>query len=112
MKKVFHKKLIRDKIPQIIEAAGDKYEVRVMGKREFEKELKKKLVEEANELIKTPRKDLLNEMADVLELLKSIANFYKIDFKLLEEKQVQKRKERGGFKKRLFLIWSSQKAGK
>jgi predicted house-cleaning noncanonical NTP pyrophosphatase (MazG superfamily) len=112
MKKVFHKKLIRDKIPQIIEANGDQYEVRVMGKREFEKELKKKLVEEASELSKTPKGDLINEMADVLELLKSIADFYKIDFELIEEKQVKKRKERGGFKKRLFLIWSSKKAGK
>ena len=51
-------------------------------------------------------------MADVLELLKSIAEFYKIDFELIEEKQVKKKKERGGFKKKLFLIWSSQKAGK
>lgn len=112
MKKIFHKKLIRDKIPQVIEASGDKYEVRVMEEKEFENELKKKLVEEASELLKTPRKDLLNEMADVLELLKSIAEFYKIDFRLVEEKQVKKRKERGGFKKRLFLIWSSQETGK
>lgn len=112
MKKVFHKKLIRDKIPQVIEASGDKYEVRVMGEKEFEKELKKKLVEEARELVGVKKKDLLNEMADVLELLKSIAEHYKIDFKLVEEKQVKKRKERGGFKKRLFLIWSSQEGGK
>jgi predicted house-cleaning noncanonical NTP pyrophosphatase (MazG superfamily) len=112
MRKVFHRKLIRDKIPQVIEASGDKYEVRVMGKREFEKELKKKLVEEASELFEVKKKDLLNEMADVLELLKSISEFYKIDFKLVEEKQVQKRKQRGGFKKRLFLIWSSQEVGK
>jgi len=112
MAKVFHRKLIRDKIPQVIEAAGDKYEVRVMGKKEYEKELKKKLVEESKELNKTPKEKLLNEMADVLELLKSISEFYKINFKLIEEKQVQKRKERGGFKKRLFLIWSSQEAGK
>lgn len=111
MKKVFHKKLIRDKIPQVIEASGDKYEVRIMGKREFEKELRKKLVEEAKELIEVKKKDLLNEMADVLELLKSIAEFYKIDFELVEEKQVKKRKERGGFKKRLFLIWSSRRQG-
>jgi len=83
-----------------------------MGKREYEKELKKKLVEEAKELNETPKEKLLNEMADVLELLKSISEFYKINFKLVEEKQVQKRKERGGFKKRLFLIWSSQEAGK
>lgn len=112
MKKVFHKKLIRDKIPQVIEASGDKYEVRVMRKREFEKRLKRKLVEEAKELTGVKRKNLFNEMVDVLELLKSIAEFYKIDFKLVEEKQVKKRKERGGFKKRLFLIWSSQQTGK
>jgi len=86
MKKIFHKKLIRDRIPQVIETSGDKYEVRIMKKREFEKELKKKLVEEAKELIEVKRKDLLNEMADVLELLKSIAEYYKIDFKLVEEK--------------------------
>jgi len=112
MAKVFHRKLIRDKIPQKIVATGDKYEVRIMGKKEFEKELKKKLVEEAKELIKIPRKNLPNELADVLELLKSISDLHKIDFKLVEEKQVQKRKKRGGFKKRLFLIWSSQPAEK
>ena len=112
MTKVFHRKLIRDKIPQVIEAAGDKYEVMIMGKKEYERELKKKLIEESKELVEASKEKLLNEMADVLELLRSISDFYKIDFKLVEEKQVQKRKERGGFKKRLFLIWSSQKAGK
>lgn len=108
MKKVFHRKLIRDKIPQIIEANGESYEVRTMGKGEFEKELKRKLVEEASELRKAKKEDLVNEMADVLELLKAIAGFYRIDFKLIEEKQIKKRKERGSFRKRLFLLWSSQ----
>jgi predicted house-cleaning noncanonical NTP pyrophosphatase (MazG superfamily) len=111
MRKVFHRKLIRDRIPEHIESQGEKYEVRVMEKKEFEEELKKKLVEEAKELIKAPKKELLNELADVLELIKSIAKHYKIDFKLVEEKQVKKRKERGGFKKRLFLIWSSRRSG-
>jgi predicted house-cleaning noncanonical NTP pyrophosphatase (MazG superfamily) len=112
MKRVFHQKLIRDKIPQVIKASGDKYETRVMSKKEYEKELKKKLVEEAKELNEAPKEKLTSEMADVLELLKSIADFYKIDFKSVVKKQVQKRKERGGFKKRLFLIWSSQISGK
>lgn len=79
--------MIRDKIPQVIKARGGQYELRVTGKREFEKELKKKLVEEAAELLVVEKKDLLNELADVLELLKSMAEFYKIDFKLVEEKQ-------------------------
>lgn len=30
MVKVFHRKLIRDKIPQVIESAGDKYEAKIM----------------------------------------------------------------------------------
>lgn len=46
-------------------------------------------------------------MADILELLKSIASHHQIDFKLVEEEQVQKRGKRGGFEKKLFLIWSS-----
>lgn len=110
MKKYFHQKLIRDKIPKFIEVSGDKYEIRVMEKKEFEKELKKKLVEEATELVKAKRENLLNEMADVLELLKSIASFYKISFREVTEKQISKRKERGGFKRRLFLIWSSKQS--
>lgn len=112
MKKYSHNKLIRDKIPQFIEANNEPYEVRVMQEEEFEKELKKKLVEETTELLKTGKDDLVNEMADVLELLKAIADFYKIDFKLIEGKQVKKREERGGFEKRLFLVWSSRPAGK
>jgi predicted house-cleaning noncanonical NTP pyrophosphatase (MazG superfamily) len=43
-KKYYHQKLIRDKIPEGIKASGDDYETRVLGKTEFEKELKKKLV--------------------------------------------------------------------
>jgi len=111
-KKYYHKKLIRDKIPEIIENAGGDYKIRVLNKKEFEKELKKKLIEEAKELSKAPEEKVLNELADVLELLKSISSFYKIDFKKVERKQIKKRKERGGFKKKLFLLWSTGKSGK
>lgn len=82
-----------------------------MSKKEFKKEFKKKLVEETKELSKVSQKDLLNEMADVLETLNSLAEFYKIDFELIKEKQIKKRKKRGSFKKRLFLIWSSHEEG-
>ena len=43
MKRCYHRKLIRDKIPQIIETNGGQYETRVMKKEEFEKELKKNM---------------------------------------------------------------------
>jgi len=111
-KKYYHQKLIRDEIPEKIKESGGDYEIRVLGKGEFEAELKKKLIEESKELSEAPNVDLLNELADVLELTKSISSHYKIPFSEVEKFQEDKRKKRGGFKKKLFLIWSTQKAGK
>lgn len=112
MKKFYHKKLIRDKIPEIIEANNGKYELRIMKEDEFKKELKKKLVEEAKETMRAEKSELIKELADVLELIKSIAENESINFKLIEEKQEQRRQERGGFKKKLFLVWSDKPANK
>lgn len=112
MRKFYHKKLIRDKIPELIEANKDKYEVRVMDDDEFKRELKRKLIEEAKEVKGAKRSELLKELADVLELIKSIAESEDISFEVIEKKRRQRRKERGGFKKRLFLIWSGRPAGK
>jgi predicted house-cleaning noncanonical NTP pyrophosphatase (MazG superfamily) len=111
-KKYYHQKLIRDKIPEIIKSTGDDFETRILVKTEFEKELKKKLTEETKELEKAPKEKLVNELADVLELAKSISAYYKIPFSAVEKYQEEKRKKRGGFKKRLFLVWSTAKAGK
>ena len=106
MKKVYYKKLIRDKIPEIIKSKGGEYKIRTLQKREFEKELKKKLLEESKEILEAPKKELVNELSDVLEIIKSIASHFKIDFKEIEKCQIKRKKERGGFLKRLFLIWS------
>lgn len=111
MRKFYHNKLIRDRIPLIIEANKGKYEVRIMGKDEFKRELRKKLFEEAKEVIGAEKDELLKELADVLELIKSIAESESIRFDLIEKKQRERRRDRGGFKKRLFLIWSDRPAG-
>lgn len=58
--KVYHQKLIRDKIPQVIEASGGEYETRVLSDGEFQKELMKKLVEEAEELADSDKENVLN----------------------------------------------------
>ncbi len=111
-KKYYHQKLIRDRIPEKIKEHGEDYETRVLGKVEFEKELKRKLIEESKELLDAPKEELLNELADVLELTKSIASHYKIPFPKVEKFQEEKRKKRGAFKKKLFLVWSTGKGGK
>ncbi len=111
-KKYFHQKLIRDRIPEVIKASGDTGKTKILSGKQFEIELKKKLVEEAKELEKAPKEELLNELADVLELVKSIGSHYKIQFHKIEEYQKEKRKKRGGFSKKLFLVWSTGKGGK
>ena len=111
-KKYYHQKLIRDKIPEVIKASGDEGKIRILGEKEYEKELKKKLVEESKEVSEAPKEEILNELADVLELVKSIASHYRISFSKVEKFQEEKREKRGGFKKKLFLVWSTGKAGK
>jgi len=41
MERYFHKKLVRDKIPEIIKLKGDEFEIRVMDREEFEREIKR-----------------------------------------------------------------------
>jgi predicted house-cleaning noncanonical NTP pyrophosphatase (MazG superfamily) len=74
--------------------------------------LKKKLVEEAIEVQECDREDMLKELSDVLELIKSIAKHYEIPFNKVKRYQKIKREIRGSFKRRIFLIWSSREQGK
>jgi predicted house-cleaning noncanonical NTP pyrophosphatase (MazG superfamily) len=110
-KKYYHRKLVRDRIPEIIESAGDSYKARTLNLREYRKLLRKKLVEEAKELENARRDELTNELADVLQLVKSIAEFEGITLKSIEAKRRKKEKRVGVFKKRIFLIWSDKPAG-
>ena len=112
MKKYFHRKLVRDRIPEIIEAAGDSYKARILGAREYRKLLRKKLVEEAKELEGASKTRLLNELVDVLELVKSIGEYEGIPFQNIEKERKNKQKKAGGYKKKIFLIWSNKPAGK
>jgi len=112
MKKYFHKKLIRDKIPEIIEANNGHFETRILEDNEFEIELKKKLIEEARELQDADDEEIIGELADLLELVKSIAAQKGIEFSSVEEKQISKKEKRGGFEKKIFLEWSDQESGK
>lgn len=50
MEKIYNK-LVRDKIPEIIENDGEKPIVRVLNDNEYKKELEKKLKEEYEEFL-------------------------------------------------------------
>jgi len=104
MKIIKYNKLIRDKIPAIIKRDRGIPKISRLNNKRFIKELKKKLIEEAIELQKVKgNKDILNELADALEILQSIARVEKIKWPEVENKRAMKNKERGGFKKKIFL---------
>lgn len=100
-----HNKLIRNNVPDIIRKDGAKVVYRTLKRKEFIKELKKKIVEKAQELVEAKKKkeiiDKLIEIYELVSVLRREMDVREQQFKLL---QIQKKKLRGGFDKRLFLI--------
>lgn len=104
-KVIKYNKLVRDKIPEIIKKDGWMPKVKTLRKTEFFTAVRKKVLEEAKELIRAKDKTgIVNEMLDIQELLDVIALEIKITKLEIKKLQDIKRKKRGGFKKKLFLI--------
>lgn len=95
-----YNKLVRDKIPEIIEKDGHEANFHILSKEDFIIELDKKLVEEVKEYQMDKE---LEEMADILEVLYSICKARGYTIKELEAKRREKFEERGGFDKKLYL---------
>ncbi len=94
-------KLIRDKIPGIIESKGKQCKVEVMDDEEFALYLKKKLQEEVDEFLESGEVD---ELVDVLEVMRAILELEGVTVGEFEEMRREKAAERGGFEKRLKLL--------
>lgn len=104
-KEIIYNKLIRDRIPEIIAANNQTAETRVLNKKEFIKELRKKILEEAKELNEGSGHDnLIEELVDIQEIIDAILEEKKVKFLEFRKIQTEKRQKRGGFKKKLFLI--------
>jgi predicted house-cleaning noncanonical NTP pyrophosphatase (MazG superfamily) len=97
---IIYNKLVRDKIPQIIEADGKKCEIRIAGKEELVELLEAKLMEEAEEFKEAKN---LEELADLMEVVFGLAKALGYDEGELLEKRGEKREERGGFEDGIVL---------
>ncbi|MBC2579163.1 nucleoside triphosphate pyrophosphohydrolase [Clostridium sp. DJ247] len=95
-----YNKLVRDKIPQVIEAAGKKFDVRKVGKEEHYKLLEVKLEEEVKEFLENKN---LEELADIMEVLFGLAENMGYSEEELLQKRLEKKKERGGFREGIVL---------
>lgn len=101
---IYHK-LIRDKIPEIIAAKGEKANVRTLTDQEFGPALAAKLVEEAKEAEGAIeiRTELMKEISDVLEVVDAMVTHYGLDRGEIERVKAKWQAERGGFEKKILL---------
>jgi len=100
-----YNKLVRNLIPEIILKNKGTFKTRILNEKEYKLELSKKLIEESKEVLEAGNnnKNLIKEIGDVIEVLEAIEKVHKLDRKKILKLKKQRRKNRGGFEKRIFL---------
>ena len=101
-----YNKLVRDLIPGIIEESGNECRTRILSDEEYLKMLDLKLDEELSEYHQDQN---IEELADLLELIRAAAIARGYTLEELEAVRAEKAKKRGGFEKKIFLIDVSEK---
>lgn len=100
-----YNKLVRDRIPQVIEATGKEFRTRILDEEEYKKELIIKLKEESEEYFAAESpKESLEELADMLEVIRALAVVHGATWEELEALREKKAEARGGFQERVYLI--------
>lgn len=105
MIKVYNK-LVRDRIPEIIERSGNECKTRVLTDAEYIKMLDEKLGEE---LIEYRKDQNIEELADLMEVIFALAVARGYTLEELEAVRAEKAEKRGGFEKKLLLIETVEK---
>jgi len=101
-----YNKLVRDKIPDIIKKDGGKCKFHVAGKDEYEILLFAKLREETTELLQN---FCAEEIADVLEVIESVARVKGISLDEIKMWKSDKKVTHGGFGKKIVLEVATEK---
>ncbi len=94
-------KLVRDRIPEIIESSGKRAVTRVAEDTEYLGYLRKKLLEEVDEYMASGD---VQELADILEVVSALGRQAGMPLSRLIETADDKRRARGGFDGRILLI--------
>ncbi|KGX91721.1 nucleoside triphosphate pyrophosphohydrolase [Pontibacillus marinus] len=100
-----YNKLVRDLIPNIIEQSGKGYKIEVLSEKEYINELQKKLQEEVDEYREAIEgQDAIEELADILELMKALAEKHGSSIDEVEKVRKEKAEKRGAFNNKVFLV--------
>lgn len=100
MRKVYDK-IVRDRIPEIIEKDGKRAETMIVSENEMKAGLMTKLVEEAREFAESGETE---ELADVMEVIYALLDLRGETMADVERIRINKKETRGGFEKRIKLI--------
>lgn len=102
MERIYNK-LVRDRIPQIIEETGETPVTKILSETEFKAALEQKCYEEYQEMLHASGRDRLFELADMLEIIKQLAQLENTTLEELCILAEQKNAERGSFDQKIFL---------
>ncbi|MFC4436108.1 MULTISPECIES: nucleoside triphosphate pyrophosphohydrolase [Natrialbaceae] len=95
-----YNKLVRDRIPEIIEEQDERPVTHVADDEEYADRLAAKLLEEAREFEESRDPE---ELADVLEVVDAILEAQNRSRESIERTRREKRAERGRFEERIVL---------
>lgn len=102
LKEIFHYKLVRDKIPEIIMNEGKEPTIKqIQDDQEYLRLLVIKLLEEVKEFQASLEQE---ELADIFEVLDAILNISQLPMRHITYLRKLKLAERGGFSQRYYLV--------
>ncbi len=98
--KMKYNKLVRDRIPELIEESGRKQISRTLNEDEYEQALMDKIVEEIEEYRVSKNEE---EIADIYEVLDCLVKLKDYEPMHIDYLRLIKREARGSFHKRILL---------
>jgi predicted house-cleaning noncanonical NTP pyrophosphatase (MazG superfamily) len=100
-----YNKLVRDKIPQIIESKGKEFSTKILNDEDYIKYLKEKAYEELDEYCAAETDgEAVEELADLLEVVRALSEKHGSTIEEVETVRKDKAEKRGGFEDKMFLI--------
>ena len=95
-----YNKLVRDRIPEIIEQGGDRCRTQVLSDEDYLRMVDAKLDEELAEYHKDQN---IEELADLMEVIYAAAIARGYTLEELERVRAEKAEKRGGFAEKILL---------
>jgi len=112
MRAFLQNKLWRDKAIDLLEKMGSKIHWKRLDDSAFDQEIRVKLLEESEEVKKAVSKqELIEELADVYDILDTILKLHDIDKTEVEKSQAKKNQSRGGFDGRKYVTIAEHAPG-